>query len=54
MKLYLQDIVSNFDKNNISVDWQNIDFAKFSIKKILFDYQQEAFENTLFLNKFSV
>lgn len=47
MKHYLQNIVSNFDINHIPANWQDIDFAKFSKNKTLFDYQQKALENAL-------
>lgn len=47
MKHYLQNIVSNFDINHIPANWQDIDFAKFSKNKTLFDYQQKALEHTL-------
>lgn len=47
MNLYLQNIAEQFNLNNIPSDWQDIDFAKFSEKKTLFDYQQKALENAL-------
>jgi len=47
MKLYLQNIVENFDLNNLPSDWLAIDFEKFSNSKSLFDYQQNALKNAL-------
>lgn len=47
MNLYLQNIVNNFNLNNIPSDWLGIEFVKFSDKKYLFDYQQKALENAL-------
>ncbi|MDI6699848.1 MAG: DEAD/DEAH box helicase family protein [bacterium] len=47
MKLYLQNIVENFNQNNLPADWLGVDFATFSKNKSLFDYQQKALENTL-------
>lgn len=46
-KLYLQNIVENFDLNNLPADWLGIDFEKFSLSKSLFDYQQNALRNAL-------
>ena len=47
MKLYLQNIVENFNINNLPGDWSSFDFIKFSNSKSLFDYQQKALENAL-------
>jgi len=47
MKLYLQNIVENFNQNNIPTNWLGIDFVNFSKEKKLFDYQQKAIENAL-------
>jgi len=47
MNLYLQNIVENFNQNNLPDDWLGIDFEKFSKGKTLFDYQQKASENAL-------
>ncbi len=47
MNLYLQNIVENFNQNNLPADWLGIDFYKFSKDKSLFDYQQKALENAL-------
>lgn len=45
MNLYLQNIVENFNLNNLPADLFGVDFAKFSKEKSLFDYQQKALEN---------
>lgn len=47
MKIYLQNIVENFNINTIPSDWNVVDFVRFSNKKSLFDYQQRALENAL-------
>lgn len=47
MNLYLQNIVENFNLNNLPSDWLGVDFEKFSKEKSLFDYQQKALENAL-------
>jgi len=47
MKLYFQNIVENFNQNNLPADWLGVDFEKFSKEKLLFDYQQKALENAL-------
>ena len=47
MNLYLQNIVENFNLNNLPADWLGVDLEKFSQEKSLFDYQQKALENTL-------
>lgn len=47
MNLYLQNIVENFNQNNLPADWLGVDFEKFSKEKLLFDYQQKALENAL-------
>ncbi len=46
-KLYLQNIVENYDLNNLPQEWLGIDLEKFSGNKKLFDYQQNALLNTL-------
>lgn len=47
MKLYLQTITENFQLNNLPEEWLNIDLAKFSNNKALFDYQQNALKNAI-------
>ncbi len=47
MNLYLQNIVENFNQNNLPADWIGVNFEKFSSSKNLFDYQQKALENAL-------
>jgi len=47
MNLYLQNIVENFNINNLPADWLGVDFKEFSKEKSLFDYQQKALENAL-------
>jgi len=47
MTLYLQNIVGNFNFNNLPSDWTGIDLNKFSKAKTLFDYQQDALQNAL-------
>jgi superfamily II DNA or RNA helicase len=47
MNLYLQNIVENFNQNNLPADWLGVDFEKFSKEKLLFCYQQKALENAL-------
>lgn len=47
MKLYLQSIVESIQLETLPSDWLNFDFAKFSNKKVLFDYQQQALKNAL-------
>ena len=47
MNLYLQNIVENFNQNNLQKDWFGVDFEKFSKEKSLFDYQQKGLENAL-------
>ena len=47
MNLYLQNIVENFNQNNLPADWLGVDFKEFSKEKSLFDYQQKALENAL-------
>jgi len=42
-KLYLQNIVENYDLNNLPQEWLGIDLEKFSSNKRLFDYQQKAY-----------
>ena len=56
--LYLQKIANRFDLNKIPLDWQAIDFDRFSNSKYLFDYQKEALQNSLkvlylYLNEFN-
>ena len=45
MKLYLQNIVESIQLNHLSFEWLDFDFAKFSDKKTLYDYQQQALKN---------
>jgi len=40
MNLYLQNIVENFNQNNLPADWLGVDFEKFSKEKSLFDYKK--------------
>jgi type III restriction enzyme len=47
MNLYLQNIVENFNLNNLPADWLGVDFKEFSKEKSLFDYQQKALVNAL-------
>ena len=47
MNLYLQNIVESYNLNNLPAEWLGVDFATFSTKKSLFDYQQKALENAL-------
>lgn len=47
MKLYLQNIVDTIRIENLPVQWLNFDFAKFSDRKSLYDYQQKALKNAL-------
>ncbi len=47
MNLYLQNIVENFNTNNLPSDWLGVDFEKFSKEKSLFKYQQNALENAI-------
>jgi len=46
-KLYLQNIVESIVWENLPAEWINFDLAKFSSKKTLFDYQQQALKNAL-------
>lgn len=46
-KLYLQNIVENYNLNNLPQEWLGIDLEKFSSNKKLFDYQQNALKNFL-------
>lgn len=47
MKLYLQDIVEDIYFENLPIQWQGFDFARFSNDKTLFDFQQNALKNAL-------
>ena len=47
MKLYLQDIVENISLENLPIQWQGYNFARFSKDKTLFDFQQNALKNAL-------
>jgi len=47
MKLYLQDIVEDISLENLPIQWQGFDFARFSNDKTLFDFQQNALKNAL-------
>lgn len=47
MKLYLQNIIESIQLETLSAKWLSIDFVKFSDKKILFDYQQQALKNAV-------
>jgi len=47
MKLYLQDIVEEISLENLPIQWQGFDFARFSNDKTLFDFQQNALKNAL-------
>lgn len=47
MKLYLQDIVEDISLENLPIQWQWFDFARFSNDKTLFDFQQNALKNAL-------
>ena len=46
-KLYLQNIVENYNINNLPQEWLGVDLERFSNNKKLFDYQQKALENAL-------
>lgn len=47
MNLYLQNIANSVQLDNLPQEWLDFDFAKFSEKKKLFDYQQNALKNAL-------
>ncbi|BBJ29125.1 type III restriction-modification system DNA endonuclease (plasmid) [Athalassotoga saccharophila] len=47
MELYLQNIMESIQFENLPSEWTNFDFVKFSDKKKLFDYQQDALKNVL-------
>lgn len=47
MNQILQNIVNDILKDFLPVQWQDFDFGKFSQTKILFDFQQNALENSL-------
>jgi hypothetical protein len=46
-KLYLQNIVEDISLENLPIQWQGFDFARFSKDKTLFDFQQDALKNAL-------
>lgn len=47
MNLILQNIVANISKDSLPVQWQDFDLGRFSQTKTLFDFQQNALENSL-------
>jgi len=47
MKLYLQSIVESMQFENLPSEWQDFDFVRFSEKKNLYEYQQQALKNAL-------
>lgn len=47
MKLYLQNIIEYNQLETLSSEWLDFDFVKFSNKKKLFDYQQQALKNAI-------
>lgn len=47
MKLYLQTIIESIQLETLPSEWLQFDLVKFSSKKILFDYQQNALKNAL-------
>lgn len=47
MNLILQNIVNNISKDSLPVQWQDFDLGRFSQTKTLFDFQQNALENSL-------
>lgn len=47
MNLILQNIVNNISKDSLPVEWQDFDLGRFSQTKTLFDFQQNALENSL-------
>ncbi len=47
MNLYLQNIVNSIQFENLPQEWLDFDFVKFSNKKKLFDYQQQALKNAV-------
>lgn len=47
IRLYLQNIVNSIHFENLPQEWQDFDFVKFSDKKKLFDYQQNALKNAV-------
>lgn len=47
MNLILQNIVNNISKDSLPVQWQDFDLGRFSHTKTLFDFQQNALENSL-------
>ncbi|MCR4418105.1 MAG: DEAD/DEAH box helicase family protein [Ignavibacteria bacterium] len=46
-KLYLQNIVESIVWENLPAEWINLDLAKFSQNKTLFDYQQQSLKNAI-------
>ncbi|MCX8093472.1 MAG: DEAD/DEAH box helicase family protein [Candidatus Goldbacteria bacterium] len=47
MKLYLQNIIESIRFEDLPSQWINFNFIKFSERKNLFDYQQNALKNTI-------
>ncbi len=47
MNLYLQNIVNSIQFENLPMEWMDFDFVKFSDRKKLFDYQQQALKNAV-------
>lgn len=47
MRLYLQNIIESIQFESLPSEWLDVDFIKFSNKKTLFDYQQQALRNAL-------
>jgi len=45
--LYLQNIVESIQWDNLPYEWLDFDFVRFSDKKILYEYQQQALKNAL-------
>ncbi|MGC8734278.1 MAG: DEAD/DEAH box helicase family protein [bacterium] len=46
-KLILKQIIENVNFNDLSFNWQEFDFEKFSKNKKLYDFQKKALENFL-------
>ncbi|MCX5805953.1 MAG: DEAD/DEAH box helicase family protein [Proteobacteria bacterium] len=47
MKTYLQSIVDDFPLDNLPIEWQNLDFGRFSSYKTLFDFQKQGVQNAI-------
>ena len=47
MRTYLQDIVEDIPLESLPAVWKDFDFVSFSNQKRLYDFQQQALENTL-------